>query len=59
MLKFCAGIHCNPLALLFSRYLPNKVTEVIEHRAKVFSGHYSQDGSVFMSATQGIAIGYR
>ncbi|XP_028392879.1 DDB1- and CUL4-associated factor 11-like isoform X2 [Dendronephthya gigantea] len=37
---------------VFSKYLPNTVTEVIKHHAKVFSGHYSQDGSVFMSASQ-------
>jgi hypothetical protein len=39
---------------LFSRYLPNAVKEVVQHRAKVFCGRYSQDGSVFMSASQGM-----
>lgn len=37
---------------VFSRYLPNAVKEVVQHSAKVFCGSYSQDGSVFMSASQ-------
>ncbi|CAB4005840.1 DDB1- and CUL4-associated factor 11 [Paramuricea clavata] len=37
---------------VFSRYLPNAVKEVVQNSAKVFCGSYSQDGSVFMSASQ-------
>lgn len=37
---------------VFSRYLPNQVKETIRQSAKVFCGNYSQDGSMFMSASQ-------
>ncbi|XP_046842825.1 DDB1- and CUL4-associated factor 11-like isoform X2 [Xenia sp. Carnegie-2017] len=39
-------------ANLFSRYLPNSVKQIVRHGAKVFCGNFSQDGSVFMSASQ-------
>ena len=41
------------LIFSFRSYLPNSVKNSIKQPAKVFCGRYSQDGSMFMSASQG------